>query len=607
MPAPPDQLDRAAAPRTWPCAAAAAALLLVQAVVHFVFLARDCPLDLSGDEAHYWEWSRRLDWSYYSKGPLVAYIIAAARAMLAQWSERLVGSEALAVRFPALLLSVGTGMGIFTLAQQTLGRPRQALAAVALTFTVPILAAGSFLMTIDAPLACLYVWTLVCVLRGLRSSQTWPWLVAGVLIALGILAKYTMVLIFPTVLLAMLLGPAFRSALHRPGPYLGALLGLTGFVPIAVWNMQHDWVGFRHVAGQAGVSGRTAFDPLGPLAMLAGQLAVVGPVWFTAMVWAVVSFMRRGAPRYEPGAPATGPASEPRAAATGPRSARPPTGGAAHDPNPVFAARTENPREPTTVFLLCATAIPWLVFLIFSPVTKIQPNWPVLALLPGLSLLVGWLVHLREPSRRLRSGLVGGRTANVLITAGVLFGGAGVGLLHVSETLMPLFGWLARHEPPWSLTPVAKYDPSARLRGWSQLGAAVGRALAAERATGRAPFIITDDYQVASQIAMYCPGEPTTFCLQAALGDRQSQYDLWRPNPIRDPAAFRGRPCIYVGALKPELTGQVPSRHVALRGARLAETVTHRVRGHAVAVWAVYACDEFTGLPLELGTGGTKY
>jgi undecaprenyl-diphosphatase len=31
---------------------------------------------LSGDEAHYWEWSRRLDWSYYSKGPMVAYLIA---------------------------------------------------------------------------------------------------------------------------------------------------------------------------------------------------------------------------------------------------------------------------------------------------------------------------------------------------------------------------------------------------------------------------------------------------------------------------------------------------------------------------------------------------
>ena len=550
-----DQFDRGPATRTWPYATAAAALLVAQAVAHFFFLLRDCPLDLSGDEAHYWEWSRRLDWSYYSKGPLVAYIIAAARAGLAEWSERLVGSEALAVRFPALLLSVGTGLGIFTLAHQALGRPRQALAAVALTFTVPILAAGSFLMTIDAPLACLYVWTLVCVLHGLRTGRTWPWLLAGLLIALGILAKYTMVLVFPTVLLALLLEPEFRAVLRRPGPYLGTLLELTGFIPILIWNSHHDWVSFRHVAGQAGVGGRSAFDPLGPLAMVTGQLAVVGPVWFPAMVWAAIRAVRR----------------------------------------PGLASGVRMDRA-TAVFLACAAGVPWLVFLVFSPVTKIQPNWPVLALLPGLVLLVAWLAHL--PARR---------TAVALGVACTLVGGTGVALLHTSDTLMPVFAWLARNEPPWSLTPVAKYDPSARLRGWSQLGAAVGRTLAAERAAGREPFIVTDDYQVASQIAVYCPGEPRTYCLQAALGDRQCQYDLWRPNPIRDPTAFCGRSCLYVGALKPELTGQVPSGHIVLRGARLAETVEHRVRGHAVAVWAVYVCDEFAGLPPELRSGDAKY
>lgn len=32
--------------------------------------------NLAPDEAHYWAWSRRLDWSYYSKGPMVAYLIA---------------------------------------------------------------------------------------------------------------------------------------------------------------------------------------------------------------------------------------------------------------------------------------------------------------------------------------------------------------------------------------------------------------------------------------------------------------------------------------------------------------------------------------------------
>src|SRR5262249_13193030 len=55
------------------------------------------------DEAHYWDWSRHLDWSYYSKGPLVAYLIRAGCALAGSWSERLAGSDMLAVRLAAVL------------------------------------------------------------------------------------------------------------------------------------------------------------------------------------------------------------------------------------------------------------------------------------------------------------------------------------------------------------------------------------------------------------------------------------------------------------------------------------------------------------------------
>jgi 4-amino-4-deoxy-L-arabinose transferase-like glycosyltransferase len=529
---------------------AALGLLVAGAAAHLCYLVDHCPLDLSGDEAHYWEWARRLDWSYYSKGPLVAYIIAASRWLLGAWSQRVVGSEALAVRVPAMLLSLGSGLGLYTLAVRTLRAPRLALAVVALTFTIPVLAVGAVLMTIDAPLAFLYIWALVAVACGLRSGRSLPWGIAGVLIALGILAKYTMVLIFPAIALALLVEPSFRAALRRPGPYLAAGISLLGLVPIVVWNGQHNWVSFRHVAGQAGVSGGRSLDVLGPLAFLAGQLAVVGPVWFVGMLCAVIALWRN--PRPLP--------SE------------------LHD-------------TPALRLLLCATVTPWLVFAAFSLITKIQPNWPVLALLPGSVILVCWLARLlrRAATRRVARGM---------IAAGVLLGGASVLVMHYTQWLTPAFAWLARREPPWNLTPIAKYDPTARLRGWSELGQAVGRV---RRLAPPNAFIATDDYQVASEIAFYCPGQPEVYCLQAALGDRQSQYDIW-PNPIRDASLFIGRPCLYVGALKPELTGEG-----GLRGVRLAETVEHRVRGQLLRVWPIYVCDEFAGLPAGLLRSQPRY
>src|SRR6185295_14760803 len=82
------------------CRIILAAVLLWGFFSHLRYLMHDCPIDLSGDEAHYWDWSRQLDWSYYSKGPLVAYIIRGSCAIF--------GDVMWAVRFPALLLAMGT-------------------------------------------------------------------------------------------------------------------------------------------------------------------------------------------------------------------------------------------------------------------------------------------------------------------------------------------------------------------------------------------------------------------------------------------------------------------------------------------------------------------
>ena len=62
-------------PRAWLWHLLAVCLIVGSAFLHMVYLAYNCPLDLAPDEAHYWDWSRHLDWSYYSKGPLVAYLI----------------------------------------------------------------------------------------------------------------------------------------------------------------------------------------------------------------------------------------------------------------------------------------------------------------------------------------------------------------------------------------------------------------------------------------------------------------------------------------------------------------------------------------------------
>src|SRR6185503_11126201 len=119
--------------------------ILAATILRLLYLACDCPLDLAPDEAHYWDWSRHLDWSYYSKGPLVAWLIRLSCELVGPWSERATGSLTFAVRLPAVVCGTLLLTSLYVLAVQTFGRPRLGLALVAGALTLPVVTAGSTL------------------------------------------------------------------------------------------------------------------------------------------------------------------------------------------------------------------------------------------------------------------------------------------------------------------------------------------------------------------------------------------------------------------------------------------------------------------------------
>src|ERR1700727_2767252 len=106
-----------------------AGVLLFSFANQWRFLTHNCPIDLSGDEAQYWDWSRHLDLSYYSKGPLIAYLIRA--------SCSLFGETAAAIRFPALVLGIGTSLCIYWITRKLFRSDRLALGTFLLGGLVP--------------------------------------------------------------------------------------------------------------------------------------------------------------------------------------------------------------------------------------------------------------------------------------------------------------------------------------------------------------------------------------------------------------------------------------------------------------------------------------
>ena len=96
--------------------------------------------ELFPDEAYYFMWSERMDWSFFSKGPGVAATM---------WlSTHLFGASEFGIRFFSPLLALGTSLTLWNLARRLYGESVGAWAVVLLN-VLPILNAGALVMTID--------------------------------------------------------------------------------------------------------------------------------------------------------------------------------------------------------------------------------------------------------------------------------------------------------------------------------------------------------------------------------------------------------------------------------------------------------------------------
>ena len=194
--------------------------------------------DLSGDEAYYWDWGRQLDWGYYSKPPLIGWLMGLV--------GRITGNSELAIRLTALFLGMGTLIAIQKLAAEMFG-PRVAFLAVLLVLLTPANAALSLFLTIDAPL--LLTWTLALVFfwRAAQEPNAWSrWLALGLVIGIGCLSKQ-MMLAFPALMIAFaLVSPEDRGLVRNPRLWIASILGALFMTPVLWWNQQNGWITVEH-------------------------------------------------------------------------------------------------------------------------------------------------------------------------------------------------------------------------------------------------------------------------------------------------------------------------------------------------------------------------
>ena len=252
------------------------------AVLTLVRLWFSATLGLAQDEAHYWQWSRHLDLSYFDQGPGIALCI--------RLGTSLFGDTPMGVRFVNLLLNAGTGWLSYKTACRW-SSPSVGMWTLALLSVAPLLAAGGILATYDSVQVFFWAASLFALTITVQTGKTAGWYAVGLLVGLGCLCKVTMLLFAPCVLLFLIISPPYRRWLATLHPYLAFAIALLLFSPVILWNTQHDWINLRHAQALTNRSRNAPpFRWFGEF--LGGQMVALGPFLFLGELFVLARFTR---------------------------------------------------------------------------------------------------------------------------------------------------------------------------------------------------------------------------------------------------------------------------------------------------------------------------
>ncbi|MDA8215975.1 MAG: glycosyltransferase family 39 protein [Nitrospiraceae bacterium] len=515
--------------------------LLVISVFRIYYILHG-PLDLSPDEAHYWEWSRRLDLSYYSKGPMIAYLIYIGTSIF--------GDNVFGIRIMAVIFSALSSIYVFKLVNLMYAEQENevrsqpaALASALLLQVIPLFTPFGVIFSIDSPFIFFWILSLYFFWKAIASehriqnaeqrlgvsnsklrtpnSELQVWLFLGISIGLGLLTKYTMSFFYICSFLFLIFSEK-RFLLRGLKPYTALLISILIFSPVIIWNFQHDWVTIRHTAGQAHVSEGIKISLKTFFEFLGSQIGIITPILFVMMLYALFKMQKL---------------------------------------DHIIRAK-----------FLFWFSIPVIAFFLLKSLQgKVQPNWAMTGYITGIIAFAGYFLSKANDTSRITRYFVL----------------AGIGLA--------LFVSVISHYPSILNLP-PKTDPTSRLRGWKELGAEVSMIYNNISEKGHV-FIFSDRYQVSSELAFYVKGHPRTYCIN--LGRRMNQYDLW-PDMNSDAVKIRQNKgsanninAIFVRIDNTDMPSGVAE---AFEGFEKKLLQVYDKKGYLVREYSIFICYNFKGL-----------
>src|SRR5262245_43445177 len=217
-----------------------AALIVSTLTIVRLGALRVSAVDLFFDESQYWSWSRELALGYFSKPPLLAWLIAAA--------EQLCGPSEACIRAPAPLMSLGISLLAYASGRTLYDARTGFWAAMLAAFGTGSVFSARIVST-DVPAVLFWALALFAYAHLLQKPDLRWALVLGFAIGAGLLAKYAMAYFLPGLVLAAAFEKRARALLARPELWLALSLAVIVVSPNILWNAANGFATFRHAGG----------------------------------------------------------------------------------------------------------------------------------------------------------------------------------------------------------------------------------------------------------------------------------------------------------------------------------------------------------------------
>lgn len=234
------------------------------------------------DELYYLADGQHLQPGYVDQPLLMGWLAALLRAT---FGDSLVAIHVIPALASALIIVV-TGL----MARELGGEwAAQLVAGVAALFTIAYIATGS-IFSMDVLDALWWALESLIVVRLLRRDEPRLWLLVGLVAAIALLTKLTILFFGLALVLALLVTPE-RRYLRTPWPWLAGGVAFLGLLPYLIWNATNGWATIEFWQHYGGI--RT-----NPLVFLAAQLGQMNPITVPLAVAGLLFYFQKTGERY---------------------------------------------------------------------------------------------------------------------------------------------------------------------------------------------------------------------------------------------------------------------------------------------------------------------